>query len=181
MQERGGRKGISRLRVARVVGGAPHEGRLVAGPLTLRCALGRAGIRRDKREGDGATPQGRLALLYAFFRPGRFGRAGVAPTLRALRQGDVWCDDPASFSYNRFARDRGPWRCEALWRDDRLYDFIGVLDHNIRPRVAGRGSAIFLHVATPELSATAGCVALRARDLARLAPRLAPRVVIIVG
>ncbi|MGC1864179.1 MAG: L,D-transpeptidase family protein, partial [Methylocystis sp.] len=70
---------------------------------------------------------------------------------------------------------RGPTRFgfEHLWRSDRLYDFVGVLDHNIRPAVRGRGSAIFFHVATEDLAPTAGCVALRARDLARLLPRLA--------
>lgn len=174
------RKGVSRLLVARVVGGAPHQGRLVAGALTLRCALGRAGIRRCKREGDGATPLGRLRLLYALYRPGRFFRAGVATPLRALRRDDVWCDDPASFRYNRYARGAGAWSSERLWRDDRLYDFIGVLDYNLRPNVRGRGSAIFLHVATPDLAPTAGCVALQARDLARLAPLLAKRPALVV-
>jgi L,D-peptidoglycan transpeptidase YkuD (ErfK/YbiS/YcfS/YnhG family) len=174
------RKGVSRLLVARSVGGAPHQGRLIAGALTLRCALGRAGIRRDKREGDGATPLGRLELRYTLFRPGRFSRAGVAPPLRALRPNDVWCDDPASFCYNRFARRAGAWRSEGLWRDDRLYDFIGVLDYNLRANVKGRGSAIFFHIATPDLAPTAGCVALRARDLARLAPRLAKRATLFV-
>jgi L,D-peptidoglycan transpeptidase YkuD (ErfK/YbiS/YcfS/YnhG family) len=174
------RKGVKRLLVVRVVGGAPHEGRLIAGALALRCALGRSGIRRDKREGDGATPRGRMDLLYAFVRPGRFSRAGVAPPLRALRRDDVWCDDPSSFFYNRPARRAGGFRSERLWRDDRLYDFIGVLDYNLRPNVQGRGSAIFFHVATPDLAPTAGCVALRARDLARLAPLLAKRTTLVV-
>ncbi len=70
---------------------------------------------------------------------------------------------------------------EELWRGDRLYDFIGVLDYNLRPAVRGRGSAIFFHVATDDLGPTAGCVALRLRDLARLAPRLARRVTLEIG
>ncbi len=174
------RKGIKRLLVGRVAGGAPHEGRLVAGPLTLRCALGRAGVKRDKREGDGATPLGRLPLLYAFVRPGRFSYAGASPPLRALRKGYVWCDDATSFLYNRFSRVGVARSHEALWRDDRLFDFIGALDYNLRPAVRGRGSAIFFHVATPDLAPTAGCVALRARDLARLLPLLAKRAELIV-
>jgi L,D-peptidoglycan transpeptidase YkuD (ErfK/YbiS/YcfS/YnhG family) len=174
------RTGLSRLFVARFTGGAPHQGRLIAGTLTLRCALGRAGLTRDKREGDGATPRGRLRLLHAFMQPGSFSRAGFLVPTRRARKEDIWCDDPKSFLYNR--RLRGPTRLshEDLRRPDRLYDFVGVLDHNIRPAVRGRGSAIFFHVATEDLAPTAGCVALRGRDLARLLPRLARRVTLEV-
>jgi L,D-peptidoglycan transpeptidase YkuD (ErfK/YbiS/YcfS/YnhG family) len=55
-----------------------------------------------------------------------------------------------------------------------LYDFIIEIDHNSRPRVAGRGSAVFLHLARPNRSPTAGCVAFRADDLHRLLTRLGP-------
>ena len=34
-------------------------------------------------------------------------------------------------------------------RADHLYDFIVEIDHNTRPRIAGRGSAVFMHVARP--------------------------------
>ncbi len=172
----GSTAGLRRLLVARVVSGAPHQGRMIAGTLTLSCALGRAGLTRDKREGDGATPKGRLQLLYAFVRPGRFSRAGLRPTMRRVHKSDIWCDDPRSLLYNRLLR--GPTRLghEDLWRKDGLYDFVGVLDYNIRPALRGRGSAIFFHVATEDLAPTAGCVALRGRDLARLLPRLARRV-----
>jgi L,D-peptidoglycan transpeptidase YkuD (ErfK/YbiS/YcfS/YnhG family) len=172
------RQGIRRLRIARVIGGAPHQGRLVAGPLTLRCALGRAGPQHCKREGDGVTPKGAWRLLYAFLRPGKFSRAGLRTPNRAARRDDLWCDAPESFLYNRPLRRPARARCEEIWREDRRYDFVGVLDYNLRPAIRGRGSAIFFHVATEDLGPTAGCVALRARDMARLAPLLAKGVVL---
>ena len=52
-----------------------------------------------------------------------------------------------------------------LWRRDGLYDIIGVLGWNDSPPERGRGSAIFLHVATADYAPTAGCVALAAADL----------------
>src|SRR5260370_30215854 len=37
----------------------------------LRCALGRGGIRADKREGDGATPAGSWPMRRLLYRPDR--------------------------------------------------------------------------------------------------------------
>lgn len=165
---------VSLLRVARRVGGKPHEGRLIAGSLVLPCALGRCGITRNKREGDGATPAGRWRVLFFYLRKPRPLRA----PWRLSRRDDIWCDDARSFLYNRPLRAPSLFSHEDMWRKDRLYDVVGVMDYNIRPRMRGRGSAIFFHIATDDLGPTAGCVALRSRDMARLAPRLARDVVI---
>lgn len=175
-----GRIGLTKLLVARRVAGRPHEGRLIAGALVLPCALGRSGLSHRKREGDGATPVGSHGLLYALLRRGRLPKPRAIPS-RLLQPDDIWCDDPRSFLYNRLLR--GPSRLghEDLWRADRLYDVVGVLDYNIHPRVRGRGSAIFFHVATDDLRPTAGCVALRSRDMARLLPRLARGVRLVIG
>jgi L,D-peptidoglycan transpeptidase YkuD (ErfK/YbiS/YcfS/YnhG family) len=174
------RSGLNRLLVGRIVGGAPHEGRLIAGALVLRCALGRSGLACAKREGDGATPVGNHALLSLWARRGRFSLAGVRAPVRFIRRGDLWCDDRASQLYNRPVRAPTRLGHEELWRVDRLYDVIGVLNYNICPRALGRGSAIFFHIATEDLRPTTGCVALRARDMARLLPRLARRITVTV-
>lgn len=178
---RGSPRGLSRLLVARLATGRPHEGRLIAGSLVLRCALGRASVTAQKREGDGATPSGRFALLYFFARRGKVSLAKLRAPTRFTRRGDIWCDDPASFLYNRPLRGPSRLSHEEMWRADHLYDVVGVLDYNIRPCARGRGSAIFFHIATDDLSPTAGCVALRTRDMARLLPRLARRVTLVIG
>ncbi|QGM99692.1 L,D-transpeptidase family protein [Methylocystis parvus] len=168
---------ISRLYVARRVGGKPHEARLVAGARVFPCAIGRAGITRDKREGDGATPAGRWRLLRFYLRK----PAPLRAPWRLTRGDDIWCDDAGSFLYNRRLRAPSCLSHEDMWRKDRLYDVVGVMDYNLSPRVRGRGSAIFFHIATKTLEPTAGCVALRARDMARLVPRLARGAAIVVG
>lgn len=167
---------LTRLYVARRPGGRPHEGRLIAGTLALPCALGRAGRTRNKREGDGATPAGAHKLLYFYLRRPAPLRLPWRPT----RPSDIWCDDARSFLYNRPLRGPSRFSHEEMWREDGLYDVVGVMDYNIRPPVRGRGSAIFFHIASDDLGPTAGCAALRARDMARLLPRLARRVTLVV-
>ncbi len=135
---------------------------------TLRCALGAGGIRADKQEGDGATPVGLLPLRRVLWRADRGPRPACAVPAEPIAPEDGWCDDPAHRDYNRQVRLPHPARHERLWRDDAVYDVIGVLGWNDAPVLRGRGSAIFLHLARPGLPPTEGCVALPEPELRRL-------------
>lgn len=159
-----------------------RKGRLVAGGLSAPCALGRSGTTRRKREGDGASPVGRFALLEVLWRPDRGFRPRTALPARALRPADGWCDDPADRRYNRPVRRPFGASHEAMWREDGLYDLVLDIGWNRGPIRPGRGSAIFLHVAAPGYAPTAGCIALDRGTLRRLLPRIGPRTrVEIVG
>ncbi|HEX5509938.1 MAG TPA: L,D-transpeptidase family protein, partial [Pseudolabrys sp.] len=70
---------------------------------------------------------------------------------------------------------------DRLARADALYDFIIEIDHNTRPRIAGRGSAVFIHIARYGFAPTAGCVALTPNALRRLLERVGPRTKIVIG
>jgi len=109
-----------------------------------------------------------------YYRPDRMPRPRTMLPLRALRPNDGWCDAPDDRNYNRPVRLPYPASAEEMWRRDRLYDIVVVLGHNDRPRRRGLGSAIFMHVARSGFEPTAGCIALRRADLARLLARLAP-------
>lgn len=135
---------------------------------TLRCALGAGGIRADKQEGDAATPVGLLPIRRILWRADRGPRPAAALPVEPIAPEDGWCDDPGHPDYNRPVRLPHPARHERLWRDDAVYDVIGVLGWNDAPVVRGRGSAIFLHVARPGLAPTEGCVALPEDELRRL-------------
>jgi L,D-peptidoglycan transpeptidase YkuD (ErfK/YbiS/YcfS/YnhG family) len=162
-----GPQAVHQLLVTALSPGATR-GVLACGPLRLPCALGRSGRKAGKREGDGATPIGSFALRKAFYRPDRLVRPRTLLPLSPLRKDDGWCDAPGDRNYNRHVRHPYPASAEHLWRDDGLYDVVVVLGHNERPRVQGRGSAVFMHVAGPGFTATAGCVALRLPDLLRV-------------
>jgi L,D-peptidoglycan transpeptidase YkuD (ErfK/YbiS/YcfS/YnhG family) len=144
------------------------DGRLVFQGQTWRCAVGRGGVRRDKQEGDGATPAGLLPLRRLYFRADRVAIPVCTVPREALAPGDGWCDDPVDRAYNRLVQLPYSGRHEELWRSDGLYDLVGVLGWNDEPVERGRGSAIFLHVARPDYAPTDGCVALALADLRRV-------------
>ena len=142
----------------------PH-GLLRFGGAQWRCALGRAGVRVDKLEGDGATPSGLLPLRRVLYRADRVPVPNTAAPLEPIAPGDAWCDDPADPRYNRAVNLPYQGRHEALWRADGLYDLVAVLGWNDEPVCPGAGSAIFLHVARPNYAPTDGCVAMALADL----------------
>jgi L,D-peptidoglycan transpeptidase YkuD (ErfK/YbiS/YcfS/YnhG family) len=158
-----------------------HAGRLRIGTLDMPCALGRAGVAAIKREGDGGTPAGRMRLVALRIRRDRLpGPASTIPST-PIRRCDGWCDDPRDGRYNRPVRLPVSTGAETLWRQDRLYDVVGILDWNLRPRIRGRGSAIFLHFCRPGFQATEGCIALRRADLLRLLAICGPHPVFDVA
>ena len=61
-----------------------------------------------------------------------------------------------------------------MWRGDALYDLVAVAGFNDAPVVAGKGSAIFLHLAAPGYAPTEGCVALALADLLEALAQFAP-------
>jgi L,D-peptidoglycan transpeptidase YkuD (ErfK/YbiS/YcfS/YnhG family) len=171
---------ITLLRV-RSLPGQRARGWLTAGALRIPCAFGPAGIARRKREGDGATPAGRFRLLWGYYRPDRPRPRAGGVKLVALRRDQGWCEYPASPRYNRPLRLPASDCTDCMWRADHLYDLVFVLDQNFTRRKKGAGSAIFFHLARPGLAPTAGCVAISAADMRRLAPRLARGAVMTIG
>jgi len=165
---------LGRLRV-RPAAGDHRRGWLLAGPLALPVALGRSGIKANKREGDGATPRGRFRLRRLWWRPDRAARPRTLLPVRRITPSDAWCEDAHDRRYNQAIRLAPGAAGDHLWRQDRLYDLIIELDHNTRPRVAGRGSAVFVHIARPGMRPTAGCVALTPGALRRLVGALSER------
>lgn len=163
------------------------RGDLTLTPMGLRfrgrlfpCATGRGGIRRHKREGDGATPLGRHRITGLLFRPERIPRAALPPWAEPLHPRDIWCDDPAHPAYNRRARAPLAASHESLRRADPLYDLILTTDWNAPQARPGAGSAIFLHIWRRPRFPTTGCVALRREDLLWIARRLEPGAALIV-
>jgi len=147
----------------------PHGARFLGRPLP--CAIGRGGLTRDKREGDGATPVGVHRLVGLLYRPDRMAR----PTDWAvpIRPGDLWSDDPGDpDSYNLMVRAPYAGSAEALRRADPLYDQVLLTDWNWPRAMAGCGSAIFMHQWRKPRHPTEGCVAFSRAALGWIIPRV---------
>ncbi len=150
------------------------QGQLRLGGLSMPCRIGRGGYVEDRlgREGDEKTPLGDYHLRFGLYRADRIPAPPSSLTFWPIEVNDGWCDDPDDPAYNRFIRLPYPASHEVLWRDDGAYDIILVISHNDSPPMAGKGSAVFIHIAQPDDRQTLGCVALTPDDMVKLLPHL---------
>jgi L,D-peptidoglycan transpeptidase YkuD (ErfK/YbiS/YcfS/YnhG family) len=150
------------------------------GPYAVR--VGRNGIRKNRREGDGTTPIGTFPIGRIMY--GNAPNPGVRFRYRRLRCGDWWVEDPASHAYNTFQHvacgSRPPFKTTTpgMWEELTAYPHLAVVEFNMNPVVPGRGSGIFLHAQTG--GPTNGCISLRRAELVRvlrwLRPSAAPSI-----
>jgi L,D-peptidoglycan transpeptidase YkuD (ErfK/YbiS/YcfS/YnhG family) len=131
----------------------------------FRCALGRSGVSENKTEGDGATPCGIIKPRKILYRADRLAAPEAVLPVEAIQPDDGWCDAPEDADYNRQVEFPHDASCEALWRDDHIYDLVAVTSYNETPIIPGKGSAIFIHLAREGYSGTEGCIAFSEADL----------------
>ncbi len=144
----------------------------------LPCSRGRKGLTSNKCEGDGCTPRGAHKIVGILFRPDRVRLPLKSAT--PIRPGDLWSDDVADPCYNSKVRTPHYFSHEVLRRPDPLYDLVLVTDWNLDPPHPGRGSAIFVHRWRRPGAPTAGCIAIRPRDLRWIMARLRPSSRLVV-
>jgi L,D-peptidoglycan transpeptidase YkuD (ErfK/YbiS/YcfS/YnhG family) len=158
-----------------------RSGRLRWSKGNAAAAVGRSGVTVDKREGDGATPVGCYPLISVFYRADRIEAPGSQLRVIPLAPNHAWVDDPADANYNRLVALPYPASAEPMWREDELYDALVVIGYNTDPVMSGAGSAIFLHIATPDFARTAGCIAVAKEVLLGLLPVLGPGSTITIS
>jgi L,D-peptidoglycan transpeptidase YkuD (ErfK/YbiS/YcfS/YnhG family) len=159
----------------------PHHGILRFGTHRSRCALGRAGLTKNKQEGDGKTPIGRFKLRRIWYRPDRIIPPQSTLPIVQISQKSGWCDDDTSSLYNRPIMRPCAARHELLWRRDRLYDVFFELGINDAPPEKGRGSALFLHLEKNNFQPTLGCIAVSHASMSFLLRHAGPASHIIIG
>ena len=147
---------------------------LILTPLGLRvadqilpCVIGKHGVSKMKREGDGRTPIGKHQIVGMLYRPDRLPK----PRKWALpiRPRDIWSDDVKDPDYNLMGTSPSLFGYEKLFRPDHLYDLVIITNWNWPYPIKGRGSAIFIHQWRRNAYPTEGCIALSKANLLRVA------------
>ena len=140
---------------------------LRVGDKLLPCVIGKNGVSKLKREGDGKTPTGKHQIVGMLYRPDKISR----PRKWALpiRPRDIWSDDVKDPNYNLMGTSPSLFGHEQLFRSDRLYDLILITNWNWPYAVRGRGSAIFIHSWRKNAIPTEGCIALSIGNLLKVA------------
>jgi L,D-peptidoglycan transpeptidase YkuD (ErfK/YbiS/YcfS/YnhG family) len=134
----------------------------------IKCAVGKRGIGTKKKEGDLITPKGNFKIKSILYRKDRvFNFAPIVSKL-PIKKLMGWCDDTRSKQYNKLIRYPFNFSAEKLYRTDNIYDIILVLNYNCNPIRKNKGSAIFIHIAKNNYSATAGCIAISKKDMRKV-------------
>jgi len=146
---------------------ASSNGQFILNGRAVPCAIGRSGMiaAADKREGDGASPIGIWPIRRFVYRADRLSLPQTLLPITATQAQDGWCDGADDPLYNQPVTLPYLASAEQMWREDHVYDLVGILGHNDAPPMAGRGSAIFLHLARAGFTPTEGCIALNLGDM----------------
>ena len=144
------------------------SGHLIYKNLKYRCAIGKAGIKKKQKEGDNITPKGTFKITRVYYRSDRIKNISTSIKKIKINKNMGWCNDSKSPFYNREIKLPSKFSFEKLYRNDNLYDLLAVLNYNTNPVEKNKGSAIFIHIAKKRFKPTAGCIALRKKDLMSL-------------
>ena len=153
---------------------------LYFGHYKIKCAIGKRGISRDKREGDYCTPVGEFIFESLLYRKDRVKNFKTNIPKKIIKKNMGWCDDPSSRKYNKLIKFPFSGTAEKLFLRKKSYDLLLVINYNKRPVVPNKGSAIFLHIADKKFSPTKGCVAIKKNDFLKILQKIEKKTKIII-
>ena len=133
----------------------------------FKCSIGKSGIKKNKKEGDCATPRGIFSLGKFYYRPDRIKKVSTNLHYKIIKKNMGWCNDPKNIKYNKEVNSKKIKNSEKLFRKDYKYDAFIVINYNSNPVIKNKGSAIFLHL-TKNYKPTAGCIAIKKKDFFKL-------------
>ena len=157
------------------------SGYLKYNDIKFKCALGKSGIGKKRIEGDNITPKGTFKIIKIYYRKDRIKKINSIFKLIEIKKDMGWCDDPESKKYNQLIKLPSKYRHEKLFRNDKIYDLIIVLNYNMSPVIKNKGSAIFIHIAKNNYNKTKGCIALKKKDLIEIISKIKRNTKIIIN
>lgn len=142
------------------------------GDYKVKCAVGKRGIKRKRKEGDLITPKGLFSIKSVFYRKDRIKNLKSKFKITPISKKMGWCNDSKSSKYNKLIKYPFKYGSEKLYRPDRVYDIILVLNYNMSPVIKNKGSAIFIHITNKKFKPTEGCVAIQRKHLRNILKRI---------
>ena len=134
----------------------------------FKCVLGKNGIKKNKIEGDMATPSGTYKLGKLYYRADRIKNIKTKLDKIKIKKNMGWSNSVTDKKYNKEINIIKKKGFEKLYRKDHKYDAFIVIKYNLPKPVPGKGSAIFIHL-TRNYKPTAGCIALNIKNFLTLA------------
>lgn len=129
-----------------------------------KCAYGKNGFIKSKKEGDGCTPVGKFDINKLFVRKDRIKEINTKMMQIAISKDMRWEDNPNKKNYNQLIKSKAKSHKERFYRKDNLYDLILVIEYNTKKPIKRKGSAIFIHITRARYKPTQGCIALKKKD-----------------
>ena len=92
-----------------------------------------------------------------------------------------WCDDIKNKKkYNKLIKISNNIKHEKLYRKDSKYNILIPIKYNFKNTIVGKGSCIFIHL-TKDYKPTAGCIALKKKDILILLKLINKKTKIIIN
>ena len=147
----------------------------------LKCAIGKSGIVRTKKEGDLATPKGTFELGTFYYRKDNSQPLKCQIKKKIIKKNMGWCNDSRSKKYNQEINLPFKYGAEKLYRKDKIYDLFINIKYNFCPVVKEKGSAIFLHITDSKYKPTKGCIAISKNDFLKILPLIGNKTKISIS
>jgi len=146
----------------------------------IKCSIGKSGVKRNKSEGDLATPKGTFKLGLLYYRKDKNKLLNYKLKKKVIQKSMGWCDDSKSKKYNKEINFPFKYSAEKLFRRDNVYDILINIKYNYTKVRKKKGSAIFLHISEKKYSPTKGCVAILKKDFLKLLPLISRKTKILI-
>ena len=103
---------------------------LIFDEFKLKCSIGKAGIKKNKIEGDNSTPKGIYKLGKLYWRADRVEKPNTKLVTKKINKKMGWCNDSKSKFYNKEIKIKKNIKYEKLMRKDFKYDYLIIIKYN---------------------------------------------------
>jgi len=147
----------------------------------FRCCIGKNGFSTKKIEGDKKTPRGTFSIENLYYREDKVNKPKTELKCIKIKEDMGWCDDIKNKKkYNKLIKINNNIKHEKLYRKDSKYNILIPIKYNFKNTIVGKGSCIFIHL-TRDYKPTAGCIALKKKDILILLKLINKKTKIIIN